>query len=228
MIPDSVTTIGYDAFYDCRSLTSVTLGDNVTTIGSSAFYDCDSLKSVTIGKNVTSIGKDAFYGCGILSEAYYKGDITGWCEITFNENVYANPLYYADSLYIDDKLVSGELIIPNGTKTISDFAFWDYDNLTSVTISDSVLTIGYSAFNDCDNLTSVIIGSGVDTIEKYAFYSCDRLNNVTFKDISTWYRTGEYKDCKDKISGTQITVTNTSQNAEYLRYNYDDYYWYKN
>ena len=51
-----LTTITSEAFYDCTSLTSVTIPDSVTSIGASAFYDCDSLTSVTIPDSVTSIG----------------------------------------------------------------------------------------------------------------------------------------------------------------------------
>ena len=59
-IPDSVTTIGNYAFCGCKSLTSVTIPDSVTTIGSSAFRNCDSLTSVTIPDSVKTIGKCAF------------------------------------------------------------------------------------------------------------------------------------------------------------------------
>ena len=45
-IPDSVTTIGVEAFCECSSLTSVTIPDSVTTIGGSAFAHCTSLKTV--------------------------------------------------------------------------------------------------------------------------------------------------------------------------------------
>ena len=59
-IPDTVTSIGEYAFYDCTSLTSVTIPDSVTSIGGSAFSGCTSLTSVTIPDSVTSIGSYAF------------------------------------------------------------------------------------------------------------------------------------------------------------------------
>ncbi|MBO7311593.1 MAG: leucine-rich repeat domain-containing protein, partial [Alistipes sp.] len=75
-IPDSVTTIGNYAFYDCDSLTSVTIPDSVTTIGYSAFADCSSLTSVTIPDSVTTIGYDAFYGCSSLTSVTIPDSVT--------------------------------------------------------------------------------------------------------------------------------------------------------
>ena len=62
----SVTSIGYEAFYECYSLTSVTIPNSVTSIGERAFYGCSGLTSVTIPNSVTSIGYGAFYGCRSL------------------------------------------------------------------------------------------------------------------------------------------------------------------
>jgi len=71
-IPNSMTSIGSNMFYECSSLTYVTIGTNVTSIDYSAFYGC-SLPCVTIPASVTNIGYWAFYGCGII-RVYFIGN----------------------------------------------------------------------------------------------------------------------------------------------------------
>jgi hypothetical protein len=66
VIPNSVTSIGNFAFYNCRGLTSVTIPSSVTSIGNYAFQSCSRLTEVTIGNSVTSIGNYAFRDCGNL------------------------------------------------------------------------------------------------------------------------------------------------------------------
>ena len=96
-IPNSVTSIGDYAFYDCDNLTSVTIGDFVTSIGYSAFYECNNLTSVTIGNSVTSIGERAFNGCASPTSVYYMGNAEQWTEITIgssNINLTSATRYY--------------------------------------------------------------------------------------------------------------------------------------
>lgn len=57
----SVTSIGDRAFYECSSLTSITIPNSVTSIGNAAFYECSSLTSITIPENITHIGGRALY-----------------------------------------------------------------------------------------------------------------------------------------------------------------------
>lgn len=66
-IPDSVTSIGNRAFELCTSLTSIEISDSVTSIGGYAFWCCTSLTSIGIPDSVTSIGKNAFTNCTSLT-----------------------------------------------------------------------------------------------------------------------------------------------------------------
>ena len=83
-IPDSVTSIGYKAFDDCTSLTSVTIPGSVTRIGVGAFASCTSLTSVTIPDSVTRIGKQAFDYCTSLTDVYYAGSEAQWKAISIS------------------------------------------------------------------------------------------------------------------------------------------------
>ena len=70
---------------------------------------------------------------------------------------------------------------------------------------------------------SISSGDSVTTIGSYAFYYCENLASVTFADTSTWYYTENY----DYTDGTAINVTDSAQNATYLKDTYYDKYWYK-
>ena len=98
IIPNSVTSIGGWAFFDCSGLTSVTIPNSVTSIGDGAFFGCSGLMSVTIPNSVTEIGWFAFFGCSGLTSVTIGNSVTsigdgafsdcsGLTEITSHPNV---------------------------------------------------------------------------------------------------------------------------------------------
>lgn len=128
-IPDSVTSIGYDAFAFCSSLASVTIGNSVTSIGSSAFYDCTSLTSITIGNNVTSIGSYAFRGCISLASIVIPDSVTSIGLSSFGDC---------------DILTS--VTIGSGVTSIGNWAFDGCSSLTLMTLRSTIPpTLGSSA-----------------------------------------------------------------------------------
>ena len=162
-IPDSVTSIGWDAFSGCTSLTSVTIPDSVTSISSSAFSGCTSLATVTIDNSVTSIPYRAFYGCKSLTSITIPDSVTS----------------IGDSAFFGCTGLTS-ITIPDSVTSIGRYAFGGCTSLTSVTIPDSVTSIGNDAFSHCTSLTSVTIPDSVTSIDDYAFYGCTSLSDVYY------------------------------------------------
>ena len=161
-IPNSVTTIGYEAFFSCSILTSVTFPNSLNTIENNAFYYCSGLTSVNIPNSVTSIGNNAFYYCKGLTSVTIPNSVTSIGDGAFNSCT---------------GLTS--VTIPNGVTTIRNCTFLSCTGLTSVTIPNSVITIENSAFSSCTRLTSVTFPNSVTSIEESAFIACRGLTSVT-------------------------------------------------
>jgi hypothetical protein len=134
----------------------VVITDNVTEIGALAFYECNHLTTITFGTKVAFIGAEAFTNCSSLQGVYIT-DVAAWCRIDFGTNDYANPLYFAGKLYLNNVLVT-ELVIPEGVTAIPRGAFQRCLEIRSVSIPASVTDIGDYAFAYCSSLTAMHFG----------------------------------------------------------------------
>jgi len=189
-IPNSVTTIGSNAFSYCSGFTgSLTIPNSVTTIGSGAFYYCSGFTgNLTISNSVTSIGNNAFHGC-----SGFTGNLTLPNSVT---SIGYSAFYYCSGF-------TGNLTIPNSVTSIGSSAFEYCNGMTgNLTIPNSVTTIGYYAFQGCSGFTgNLTIPDSVTSIGGHAFYNCNGITNVncyitkTIIDAST--------DC---FSATGITT----------------------
>ena len=140
-IPDGVTSIGSSAFERCYDLTVVTIPASVTNIGAFAFLDCTSLTSIRIPASVTEIGDGAFGGCSRL-EVIDLADISVWCA---SDSPFLNSPPTQWKLYLNGLQVT-HLVIPEGTYSIGDYAFYGCTGLISITIPSTLFEVGFDAF----------------------------------------------------------------------------------
>ena len=136
-IPNSVISIGDNAFSGCTGLTSVEIPNSVTSIGEYAFSGCTGLTSLTIPNSVTSIGDNVFLCCYSLTSLTIPNSVTsigdnafGYCGLT-------------------------SLTIGSSVESIGGFAFYGCSSVTSLTIPNSVTSIGNNAFAGCIGLTKI-------------------------------------------------------------------------
>ena len=151
-IPNSVASIGNNAFYECSSLSSVSMPDSLIMIGSAAFEGCTSLLSIVIPDSVTSIGDCAFYRCSSLFSATISASLASIPSSAFSR---------CSSL--------SSVSIPDSVTSIGYYAFDYCTSLKSIAIPSSVTSIGDNAFIGCTSLASVFVPASVASIGGYAF-----------------------------------------------------------
>ena len=185
VIPNSVTSIGENAFAGCTGLVSVTIPNSVTSIELYAFKDCSALTNIVIPNSVANIGWYVFLGCSNLASVtipnsvtnigYGAFDGTSWYNNQPDGVVYAGQVAYK---YKGTMPSNTSIVIKEGTLGISDFAFCQFSSLTSVTIPNSVTSICSYAFSQCTGLTSVTIPNSITNIGDHAFEKCSNLTSV--------------------------------------------------
>jgi len=205
VIPGSVEIIEYNAFRGCTGLTSMVIPEGVTKIGNHAFFGCTNLSSCDIPNGVTSIGIYAFSNSGLKSivipgsvQDFGNWMFEGCSDLT--KVVISEGITKIGSYAFKQCTNLSSCDIPNGVTLIGNGAFQNCSKLTSIVLPDSVTEIGSYAFAYCSGLTSLIIPDSVTEIGSYAFAYCSELTSVTLSSAITCIKNSSFSGCKKLAS----------------------------
>jgi len=216
IIPNSVTTIGNNAFSYCKSLTNVNIPNSVTSIGNGAFFLCKGLTNIDIPNSVTEIGNDAFANCTGLTSVIVPNLLTSFGNDVFSGCTGLTKSAYPSTIKNPFPNGIGVWYPADGTYIFEDGCLWSEDKsgLYFVPLSvegefdipASVTYIGGNAFRGCRGLTDVTIPNSVTTIGGNAFDDCVGLTDVTIPNSVTSILGGVFKGC---IGLTDVTIGNS-------------------
>lgn len=200
----TVTSVGIDAFWECKLLTSVSL-PSVTSVNRGAFEECNLLSSVSL-PSVTSIGNDAFRYCDNLQDIYIS-DLAKWCNVSGVENLMIEGSS-SKNLYVNDVELTDELNIPEGVTTIQPYTFRGL-GIKEVTVPSTITSISGLAFDGCSSISKfTVLAKSVPEL-----CNPESLNGVTIFVPAESLE--EYKGAEGwKVYGYNILAIGTEGNGD--------------
>ena len=191
VFPDTIESIGENAFCFCTAMNSLNLPPNLKEVGNTAFLNCYAGGELTIPASVTRIGADAFRGMKISSLIILNPD-TVYERSAFSDNRSLVSITLPDGMtslggkgFLSRCVSLAQIDLPESLTSIPDGALSSCTGLTEIQIPLSVNTIGGSAFYGCTGLKEVVVPEGVTEISVQTFCNCSEELSVTFPDSVT-------------------------------------------
>ena len=177
-MPNTITKILDQAFYECDELKSVTLSKNLNLIAFAAFQECTQLKHITIPAKIIQIGDQAFENSGLET-------------VTFEEGIEVIGGYGS---FACTQLK--QLVIPSTVKEIGHSTFAANPNLETIILNEGLVTVGDRAFVNNPKLKEIVIPKTVKFVTEMDFNMCSGLEKIMFEGEAP--ATFEYSD---EVSG---------------------------
>lgn len=239
VIPSSITEIGTGTFAQCRSLKSVSLPNTLKNIsGRGAFYGTSRLNEIILPDALETIGNEAFWGSGITSLTIGSNiqsfgycafrdcsnlkvinipSIAAWCQIANGESK-TNPLYYAKALTLNGEVIT-DLVIDSSINKISDYSFYGYEGLNSISFDNGISSIGNYAFMGCTGLKELVFPEGLTSIGNNAFDGCQSIKRIKFSSTVNYIGFSAFNDCNN-IEQIESSIMEPTENYAFTNSTY--------
>lgn len=170
-IPHAVRTIPARAFQGCNELETLELPDSITTLGLRCFEGCKGITHLTLGEMVTDVEKFAFKECSALDS------------VAFNARNCRTMGIWTSTVF--ESCPIRHVSIGENVKVIPRWAFYGCGNITEIHFPEGLELIGEASFMYCTQLKTIVIPNSVSFVEYRAFGWCERVESITFSGRMT-------------------------------------------
>ena len=211
VLPVNYDTIGSNAFFLCKHITSIRIPGTIKSIENNAFSYCTNLTKIEIPESVISIGYGTFSNCVNLTNVKLPSKLS-----IIKESLFFN-CKRLSSIKIPNNVTSIErnafesceklkyINIPINVSSIGAAAFKNCKSLKEIIIPSNIKVINVATFLGCTNLESISISNNVSIIDESAFYACIKLKEIQLPDSILFIKNEAFSYCRNLIS---ITIPN--------------------
>lgn len=200
-LPDSITTIGENAFQECRKIKKVSMSDEITSLGIGAYQSCSGITEVSLSSGLAVISAKAFFGC------------TGLTKVTFGNNNILMTTEIAEEAFGNCSKL-GNIELPGQIGKVCTNAFKGCRLLKRIQVNSDRTILDDDAFPN-DNQELCLVGWAVSTAANYAKNAGIRF--VATNDTESI----EYYTYKQRLSGSgtetgqiNLKITDTKTNSD--------------
>ena len=183
-LPDGLTEIEDDAFYECTGLGKVALPGGLKSLGCGAFEKCSNLTGDFDLRGLTNVGARVFKECPRVTSVILPEDMTKLdnylfegCSNLTTVTIPRGVTHIASSVFAECTSFKGELDIPDGVTEIEYAAFRNCSGFTSVKIPAGVSKFGDSVFQGCSGIAKFDVPKGLDKISEFMFAGCTAMTS---------------------------------------------------
>lgn len=227
VIPDSidnavVTSIGVKAFAESNQFESITIPDSIGSIGEDAFWECNGLKKVYVS-SIEDWCKIKFEDISsnpivYAREIYIDGELA--TDITIPKGI----TKICDYAFVGCDTITN-VVIPNSVISIGNSAFFDCSNLKNISIPNSVVNIGAGAFSGCSNLEEVEIPDGIKFIKDSTFAFCENLTTIIIpQSVKEIGNLAFYRDSSNYLSNVLFKGSKSQWDSIHISGGYTDFF----
>ena len=178
VLTEGVTSIGNFAFFGCRHMESVSFPETLQSIGTRAFFYCSRLRSVELPDGLTALGENPFAHCSVLEyiSVGSGNSVLSVCDgalLSFSD---------ARMIWCPNGSALTDFAVPEGIRTIDDYAFAFCRSLYMVELPESLVSIGARAFDGCSALCALKLPASLREIGNQAFADCTGLRSLTIPE----------------------------------------------